>query len=89
MSINVTSSELAPVLEALEQISSELRELRARIEGRTKSHYTVAEVAQIVGRAPYTIRTWIREGLLKAERVAGTGPRGRLLIPHAELAKVI
>ena len=71
---------------AVNEVRETVREIRDRLAGTTKSHYTVEEVAEMTGRAPYTVRTWIKAGRLQAERVDGSGPRGRLLIPHGEFA---
>jgi hypothetical protein len=35
------------------------------------------------------VRTWIKDSKVAAIRVAGTGPKGRLLIPREELEKVV
>lgn len=40
-------------------------------------HLTVEEVAEVVGRAPGTVRTWIREGKLAAYRQQGREYRVR------------
>lgn len=71
------------------QILQGIDEIRQILNGRSKSLYSVEEVARLSGRSAYTVRTWIRDGLITATRVEGTGPRGRLLIPHAELAKLL
>jgi excisionase family DNA binding protein len=70
-------------------VECKLDELRDRINGRFKSHFTPEEFAAIVGRSAYTIRRWIAEKRLRATRVKGTGPKGRLLIPRAELDRLI
>jgi hypothetical protein len=73
-----------------------LRELLARQEtlqrllgGRCQQHHTIDEFARRVGRATYTVRGWIARGLLRAIRLEGTGPRGRLLVPHEELDRLL
>jgi excisionase family DNA binding protein len=73
----------------LDHLLAEVHDIRGLLEGRLKSLYTVEEIAEITGRSAYTIRRWIAEGRLGATRVAGTGPRGRLLISRVELAKLV
>jgi excisionase family DNA binding protein len=82
---NVTD-QLAPVLA---QILAGLRDLRDRFAGARKEFYTVEEVAELTGRTPYTVRRWIAERRIEATRVSGTGPRGRLLVAHSQLQKLI
>jgi excisionase family DNA binding protein len=66
-------------------ILSSIQELGRRMDGRVKSHYTVDEVAELTGRSTYTVRGWVKLGRLNAIRVPGSGPKGRLLVPHDEL----
>jgi excisionase family DNA binding protein len=73
----------------LGQIYAALNGIRARLEGTTKSHFTVEEVAKLTGRSAYTVRRWVSEHRLNATRVSGTGPKGRLLIPRDQLEKLI
>ena len=80
---------LSQVVGMLHELQDAVEEIRAQLAGTSKSHFTVDEVAEMTGRAPYTVRTWIKQKQIKAERVAGTGPRGRLLIPRDELKKLI
>lgn len=82
----VTLPDLAVAMSELQTTLAAMRDLLA---GSTKSHLSVDEVAALVKRAPYTIRQWVREGRINAERVTGTGPKGRLLIPREELGKLI
>ena len=70
-------------------ILAAIQELNRRVDGRVKSHYTVDEVAELTGRSAYTVRMWITSGRLAAIRVPGTGPKGRLLIPHDELRRLV
>lgn len=80
---------LGQVVAALHQLRTVVQEMRDQLAGVAKTHYTVEEVARMTARSSYTIRRWISEGQIRAERVTGTGPRGRLLIPHEEIAKLI
>jgi excisionase family DNA binding protein len=45
---------------------------------------TLAQAASVLQVHPNTVRTWIHEGILKAERI---GPR-LIRIPHEEIARV-
>ncbi len=88
---------LIPVVDEIRTAIGELRErfdeavaeLRRRIEGQHKSHYTIEEVAALTGRAPYTVRSWVKDGLIAATRIQGTGPKGRLLVPHGEIQRLV
>lgn len=70
-------------------IAKRLDEVHAKVSGQAKSHMTVDEVAQITARSAYTVRRWIKERLIRADRVKGSGPKGRLLIPREELQRII
>ena len=80
---------MAHVVSILHELQYAVDEIRERLAGTSKSHFTVEEVAQMTGRSPYTIRSWIKAKRIDAERVLGTGPRGRLLIPREQLKKLI
>jgi excisionase family DNA binding protein len=73
----------------LDRILTELGEIRATLAGTRKPYLTVEEVAQITGRSAYTVRRWISEKRLDAKRIAGTGPKGRLLIPTEQVTRLI
>ena len=92
-----TSPEVAGELATLKSlIISGFSALTSRLEAvteglarRTKSHLTVDEVADLTGRAPYTIRRWVKEGRIQAQRLREGGPKGRLLIAREEVQKLI
>ena len=50
--------------------------------------YTTRETAELLGKAPRTIRRWVEEGVLKAVKV-GDKRRGRLLIPAREIDRLL
>lgn len=78
--------ELHAMLKALQ---ADVADVRAILQSKHKETYTVEEFADLVGRSAYTIRRWVKEKKIHAIRVAGTGPKGRLLIPHAEVKTLI
>jgi len=77
------------VLPMIPMILAVANEIRSRLSGLRKSHLTIEEVAAATGRAPYTVRTWVKQGRIRAIRVADAGPRGRLLVPREELEKLV
>jgi DNA-directed RNA polymerase specialized sigma24 family protein len=64
--------------------------LTSLIQQRTiKDWYSTAEVADLLGRAEFTVREWCRLGRVHAEkRKAGRGPASEWIISHAELCRV-
>jgi excisionase family DNA binding protein len=81
-----SADRLAPVLG---EILAGVRDIREMLAGVRKEWLTVAEVSDLTGRTAYTVRRWIATGRLKAARVRGTGPRGRLLVARDQLQKLI
>jgi excisionase family DNA binding protein len=76
----------------LAALVGELRQLLAHLPQQNSNSarfFTTEQIAQLSGRSAYTVRRWISQGRLRATRVTGTGPRGRLLIPATELEKLI
>jgi excisionase family DNA binding protein len=73
----------------MQKMAVSMEEIRRQLEGKCKEQYTIEEVADFVRRSEYTVRRGVREGRLRAERMIGTGPKGRLLISRAELSKLI
>ena len=83
------SELITHLLGEIQEMREAVFDIRDRVAGATKSFYTVEELAAAVGRAPFTVRHWIKTGRLRAERVMGTGPRGRLLIAREEFQKLV
>ncbi len=56
---------------------------------RVKEWYSTAEVAEIVGRAEWTVRNWCRLGRIHAEKVGyGRGDSEEWRISHEELTRL-
>lgn len=56
--------------------------------GSRNTYYTVSEFAARVGRAPYTVREWARQGRIQATRRAtGGGPYRAWVISQEELLR--
>jgi hypothetical protein len=64
--------------------------LRALVEQRQiKDWYSVNEVAQLLGKAPFTIREHARLLRIRAEkRTTGRGPYSEWMISHEELERI-
>ena len=85
--VNTDTAE--QILAGLNGLRAEVRQIQEQLNGHRKDFLTVAEFGELVGRASYTVRRWVKEDKLRAIRVTGSGPRGRLLIPRGELAKLV
>ena len=92
----LSDAEYLQAFEASEALRAQIHALLARLdrisaalEENRKPVYTVEELARLVGRDPYTVRAWIRAGKVRATRVAGTGPKGRLQVDRAEIDRII
>lgn len=79
----------ATLLAMIPRILWSVERLQQQMSPPQKDFHTIEEVAALVRRTPYTIRSWVKDGRISATRVTGTGPRGRLLVPRAELSKLI
>lgn len=74
------------VIQRLDRIESTLNLL---VQQRTvKEFYTTDEVAKLLGKRPFTVREWCRQGRIHAERRdAGRGEHGEWKISHLELLR--
>lgn len=74
------------VEERLEKIEALLAVLVER--QMVREWYTTEQIAQLVGKAEFTVREWCRHGRLKAEkRMSGRGAYPAWVISHAELLR--
>ena len=72
--------------ERLESIENLLLALVERQQVR--EWYTTEQVAQLLGKAEFTVREWCRLGRLRAEkRASGRGAYPAWVISHAELLR--
>lgn len=79
--------QIVTVIERLQKIEAAL-ELLIR-ERKVKELYTVAEVAERLGKAEFTVRQWCRLGRVRAQkRECGRGPTQEWVIPHEELMRL-
>jgi excisionase family DNA binding protein len=85
----LTRERTVELLEKIPAILLAISDIQRQMSRRQKDFFSVEEVAALVQRSPYTVRAWIKAGRINATRVTGTGPRGRLLVPRAELGKLI
>ena len=76
------------ILERLERIETLLDRL---VSQRTiKEWYSVAEAAQILGKAEFTVREWCRQGRVWAsKRQCGRGNTKEWIISHEELTRIL
>lgn len=79
-------SDLSQVLERLDGIEAAMTRLLQ--ERQEREHYGVAEFAQAVGRAEFTVREWCRLGRIRAaKRATGRGRAFEWVISHDELLR--
>ncbi len=64
--------------------------LQSFVEQQTiKDYYTTGEVAQILGKAEFTVREWCRLGRVYAEkRPCGRGRAKEWIVSHQELTRI-
>lgn len=85
--MNPQPERMDDVINRLERIETAVAQL---LQQRTvKDWYTTADVAQIVGKAEFTVREWCRLGRVFAEkRRCGRGISQEWTISHAELLRI-
>ena len=78
-----------PFAELLERLGRMEEALMLLVRQRTvKDWYSTAEIAEILGKAEFTVREWCRHGRLHAEkRRSGRGPFPAWVISQAEVLR--
>ncbi len=85
--MNPQPERMDDVINRLERIETAVAQLLQ--QRRVKDWYTTSEVAQIVGRAEFTVREWCRLGRVYAEkRRCGRGISQEWIISHEELRRI-
>ena len=81
------SSLKAELLGRLSRIESALQQLLR--QKTIKAWYTTEEVAEIVGKAPFTVREWCRHGRVNATKCdCGRGSSKEWIISRDELMRI-
>ena len=86
----MTQIELPEVVARLARLDEKVdRLLDLLVTQRTlKDRYTTAEVAEITGKAEFTVREYCRLGRVRAEKLAcGRGKHQAWVISHEELTR--
>ena len=83
----MTTEDLSDLTARLVRIEQALGLL---VQQRTvKDWYSTAEVAQLLGKAEFTVREWCRLGRVQAEKKkCGRGVSSEWIISHEELTRV-
>lgn len=83
----MTTEQLDDLTTRLARIEQTLELL---VQQRTiKDWYSTAEIAQLLGKAEFTVREWYRLGRVRAEKKqCGRGVAGEWIISHEELTRI-
>lgn len=80
------SEAIAEIAERLDRIEAVLQSLVQ--ERAIKDWYSTAEVAELLGKAEYTVREWCRQGRIQAKKKDySRGAYPEWLISHDELTR--
>jgi transposase len=84
------TEELAAKLESIERSQAAIAQMLSDLVAQkvVKDFYSVEDVAERVGRTPYQVREWLRDGRLTGEkRVTGRGRYKEWQVSHEELLR--
>lgn len=75
-------------LTSIETMVAEVRDLAVNQKPQ-KEWYTVSELAELLGKAEFTVREWCRLGRVNAEkRDCGRGNSQEWIVSHAEMTRI-
>lgn len=84
----VTQSSQEIKLEAIHDLVAEVRDLLVQ-QRQVREHYSIADAAEYLGKAEFTVREWCRLGRVNAEkRKSGRGRSAEWVLSHAELLRI-
>lgn len=67
------------ILKELKELKTSFQELKNKVDVEPYRVYSVKELADLSGASPLTIRNWIKEGKIKANRIGR-----KLFIEHSQ-----
>ena len=90
-SISAILTAIDGIVARLAALESAIMAIRDELHVRqtVKEFYTTAEIAQLLGRRPYTVREWCRLGRINAEKAhSGRGLDEEWRVGHEELVRI-
>jgi hypothetical protein len=86
---NEVVRRLTEVESSLNAINDLLKCLLQNVEDRIprKEYFTISEFAQLIGRAPFTVREWARHLRVRTTRAGARGPYAEYRIHISEIAR--
>jgi hypothetical protein len=83
----VSPADIDELVRRIERLEVQIALLN--VPSAVATHYSVAQFAEKVGRACYTVREWARLGRIESTRRAGRGPYREYVISHSELTRYL
>lgn len=84
-------ADIRSILSAIASLQSgqtQILELLSNQSANIQEWFTPAEFAKAIGRSPYTVRCWLKDGrIIGQKRTVGRGNRLEWEIPRAELLR--
>jgi Helix-turn-helix domain len=85
----IESPDVAARLDRLDRMVSQLLDLVIK-QKTIKQFYSTAEIAEITGKAEFTVREYCRLGRIKGQKQAcGRGKHASWIVAHAELIRFL